>query len=43
MHTLQQHELLIEEQKIHELNPLYALGGITKQIDTHTVSVGQSH
>jgi hypothetical protein len=41
--TLQQHELLIEEQKIYEPNPLYALGDITKQIDTHSVSAGPSH
>jgi hypothetical protein len=37
MHTLQQHELLIEEQKIHEPNPLYTLGNVTKQVDTQSL------
>jgi hypothetical protein len=43
MQTQQQYELLNEEQKIYEPNPLYALGDITKQINTHSVSVVQSH
>jgi hypothetical protein len=41
--TLQQHGLLIEEQKMYEPNPLYALGNITKQIDTRSVSARLSH
>jgi hypothetical protein len=41
--TLQQHGLLIEEQKIYEPNPLHALGNITKPIETHSLSAGPSH
>jgi hypothetical protein len=43
MQKLQQLDLLIDEQKTYEPNPLYALGDVTKQIDTHSVSTWQSH
>jgi hypothetical protein len=33
---------LVDEQKAHEPNPLYAVGDVTKQIDTHSVSILQS-
>jgi hypothetical protein len=43
MQKLQQLDLLIDEYKIHEPNPLYALGDVTKQIDTHSVFIQQLH
>ena len=42
MQVLQQQNLLIDEQKTNEPNPLYALTNITKHVtqpDTHTNSV----
>ena len=42
MQVLQQQNLLIDEQKTNERNPLYALSNTTKhvtQLDTHSDSV----
>ena len=42
MHELQQHNLLIDEQKTNKPNPQYALANITKhvtQLDTESDSV----
>jgi len=42
MQVLQQQNLLIDEQKINEPNPLYTLANITKhvsQLDAHSDSV----
>jgi hypothetical protein len=42
MHVPQQHNLLIDDRKTNEPNPLYALGNVTKHVtllDTHSDSV----
>jgi len=39
MQLLQKQNLLIDEQKVNEPNPIYALGNVTKHVtlhDTHT-------
>jgi hypothetical protein len=42
MQTLQQLDLLIDEQQTHKLNPLYPLGDVTKQVCAYSVSTRQS-
>jgi hypothetical protein len=42
MQKLQQLDLLIDEQKAQEPNPLYTFGDVTKQIYTHSVSIRHS-
>jgi hypothetical protein len=41
MQKLLQLDLLIDEQKAHEPNPLYALGNVTIQIDNTQSPLGR--
>jgi hypothetical protein len=42
MQKLRQLDFLIDEQQTHDLNPLYALGDVTKQVCAYSVSTRQS-
>ena len=39
IHVLQQQDVLIEEQRVNDLNPLYALAHVTRQYTTYSTTM----